>query len=377
MKKLENYQIIIIGAGLSGLTLAKEICARSNYKILILEKKKKLVYDKNWCFWNQPINTFTHNFDNAWEKISISIDDKEKIFFDKKIKYLHIKSTTFYKKFINDLKKKNVKIKMNQNINEILYENNWKLVKSNNSIFKSKIVFDSRPQKYSNKKNLLYQHFYGVEILLENSLLDKNKVTLMDFQTFNNGIHFFYVLPFSAKKALVETTYFSTNVLEESIYKSDIRKYLKKKFPNEKYKIKFKEKGIIPMFHDYNNNIKNDLINIGTRGNWVRASTGYSFQNSFLNAKDITEKLIHKKKLNISSNKKIRFLDKIFCYYIANYSNDSKEFFKCFFFKNKFRNIVSFLIGDINLLRMLVIILSLPKKKLLYSMFKTIIHNKK
>ena len=40
MKKLENYQIIIIGAGLSGLTLAKEICARSNYKILILEKKK-------------------------------------------------------------------------------------------------------------------------------------------------------------------------------------------------------------------------------------------------------------------------------------------------------------------------------------------------
>ena len=41
---------------------------------------------------------------------------------------------------------------MNQNINEILYENNWKLVKSNNSIFKSKIVFDSRPQKYSNKK---------------------------------------------------------------------------------------------------------------------------------------------------------------------------------------------------------------------------------
>ena len=40
MKKLENYQIIIIGAGLSGLTLAKEICTRSNYKILILEKKK-------------------------------------------------------------------------------------------------------------------------------------------------------------------------------------------------------------------------------------------------------------------------------------------------------------------------------------------------
>ena len=39
MKKTENFEVIIIGAGLSGLTLAKEICDRTNYKILILEKK--------------------------------------------------------------------------------------------------------------------------------------------------------------------------------------------------------------------------------------------------------------------------------------------------------------------------------------------------
>ena len=41
MENLKNFQIIIIGAGLSGLTLAREICSRSNYKILILEKEKK------------------------------------------------------------------------------------------------------------------------------------------------------------------------------------------------------------------------------------------------------------------------------------------------------------------------------------------------
>ena len=64
----------------------------------------------------------------------------------------------------------------------------------------------------------------------------------MDFQTFNNGIHFFYVLPFSAKKALVETTYFSTNVLEESIYKSDIRKYLKKSSQMKNIKLNLKKK---------------------------------------------------------------------------------------------------------------------------------------
>ena len=113
------------------------------------------------------------------------------------------------------------------------------------------------------------------------------------------------------------------------------------------------------MFHFKEDNKNNNLINIGTSGNWVRPSTGYSFQNSFINAKDITEKLLKKKDLKINTNKRIKFLDKIFCYYIANHSSHSKMFFKSFFFKNKFKDIVSFLIGDINFFRMLLIILSL------------------
>ena len=67
MNKLKHYQIIIIGAGLSGLTLAKEISNRSNYKILILEKRS-LNTIKIGAFWNRPKNPFTYFHDNAWIK---------------------------------------------------------------------------------------------------------------------------------------------------------------------------------------------------------------------------------------------------------------------------------------------------------------------
>ena len=42
MENLKNFQIIIIGAGLSGLTLAREICSRSNYKAITLSKSEYL-----------------------------------------------------------------------------------------------------------------------------------------------------------------------------------------------------------------------------------------------------------------------------------------------------------------------------------------------
>ena len=51
---------------------------------------------------------------------------------------------------------------MNQAIKHVLNKKEgFNLIKSNNIIFKSKLVFDSRPKKINNTKNLLLQHFYG------------------------------------------------------------------------------------------------------------------------------------------------------------------------------------------------------------------------
>ena len=63
---------------------------------------------------------------------------------------------------------------------------------------------------------------------------------------------------------MFETTYFSTKILNERIYKLDIKKYLKKKFPNQKYESKFIEKGIIPMFYTNQKSTNKNVINIGT-----------------------------------------------------------------------------------------------------------------
>ena len=71
---------------------------------------------------NEPNNAFTTKYDNQWENIGIKINGKEIIHNDSDIKYLHIKSSTFYREVSRELKQKKIEIRMNQNIEKIKHQ---------------------------------------------------------------------------------------------------------------------------------------------------------------------------------------------------------------------------------------------------------------
>ena len=91
-----------------------------------------------------------------------------------------------------------------------------------------------------------------------------------------DSVHFFYTLPFSKNKALVETTWLSTmNNQEEEEYDQQLIDYIKNHLNLKNYRIKYKEVGKIPLFRTSNINNQN-LVNIGTAGGMTRLSTGYT-----------------------------------------------------------------------------------------------------
>ena len=54
----------------------------------------------------------------------------------------------------------------------------------------------------------MWQHFQGVEIETQKNIFDDEILNLMDFNCDQrNDVHFFYTLPFSKNKALIETTW--------------------------------------------------------------------------------------------------------------------------------------------------------------------------
>ena len=105
------------------------------------------------------------------------------------------------------------------------------------------LIFNSLLNTKSNKDSL-WQHFGGIEIETDKKIFDSEIMNLMDFDCDQkNSVHFFYTLPFSRRKALIETTWLSdlnNNSLQD--YDKQLKDYIENNtFKGLKAKMKFTE----------------------------------------------------------------------------------------------------------------------------------------
>ena len=235
---MKEFDYIIIGGGCAGLSLAYELEIHEKLKektLAIIEPRQEYKKDKTWSFWKVT----THNFDDCvkknWENFSINISGKTNHLECKDYPYQSIDSGLFYEK-INSKLKENKNIVFFKNITEV------------NA--KSSFIFNSVPNIKKNHLNL-WQHFCGVEIETKNNFFDEEIFNLMDFDCEQReSVHFFYTLPYSKNKALIETTWLSKmNDNSQKDYDNQIKDYIEKTLKIKNYEITYKEKGAIPLFY--------------------------------------------------------------------------------------------------------------------------------
>ncbi|MDC1476221.1 lycopene cyclase family protein [Pelagibacteraceae bacterium] len=355
---MKEFDYVIIGGGCAGLSLAYELEIHKKLEdktLAIIEPRSKYIRDKTWSFWK----VISHNFDDcvkkSWKEFSIKIPSNSKIIKCDNLPYQSIDSGLFYKK-ISDKLEKNKNIKFFKNIKDLNINNSF--------------IFNSVPSLNNNKSNL-WQHFHGIEIETSENFFNENIVDLMDFNCDQrNGVHFFYTLPFTKKRAMIETTWLSKEDGSLKDYDSQLKNYINY-LGIKDYKINFKEEGAIPLFRSIN--IKeNNKINIGTAGGMTRLSTGYTFLNIQEHSKYIRmnfENIKNVKKYEIE--KKYQFLDKVFLIVLEKYPEKMPGiFFKMFMSSSN--TIIKFLSNKSNFWEDLSIILKMPKWTFIIALFKKI-----
>ena len=346
---MREFDYIIIGGGCAGLSLAYELEVNDRLKektLAIIETREEYKRDKTWSFWKM----FDHNFEDcvikSWNNFTINTSDDFHELSNKSFPYQSIDSEKFYKK-INSKISSNLNVSFFKNLNEINSENSLVF----NSVFEGEL-----------DKSKLWQHFQGIEIETPKNIFDDKIVNLMDFNCDQkNDVHFFYTLPFSKNKALIETTWLSDledqNLMD---YDLQLENYIKNNLGIKSYKINFVEKGAIPLFYpSFNNDEK--IINIGSAGGMTRLSTGYTFLNIQEHCKYIVKNIDKIKKLkDYNLGKKYHFLDKIFLRVLKDHPDKMPKIFFDMF-KASSNSVIKFLSNKSNFFEDIKIISRMPK----------------
>jgi len=285
----EQYDIIVCGAGMAGLSLvyrALKDDVWKNKKILIIDKESKDQNDKTWCFWQkeEEHTAFEMIIFRKWSNLLFFSNKGQKIRLDTgSFQYKMIRSIDFYKHVLAFIRSFDQVRFANEEIIDVETKGSEAEVTTAVSRYRAAFVFNSVYSKPALKPQDQYflQHFKGVTIRTDEFKGDPLAINFMDFRTSqNNGATFFYTLPLSQTEIFTEYTIFSKFLLKQNEYDAGIREYIDKMLKIKNYEIIEEEFGVIPMTDYRFSRRSGNVINIGSAGGDTRGSTGYTFLNT-------------------------------------------------------------------------------------------------
>lgn len=383
LMKNNDYDIVIAGAGASGLTLLWYILNSEhleNLRILLLDQSLKPDNSKTWCFWNKGPFPLAKLVYHSWKKLEVRTSENRFAESLNQYKYQCIRSIDYTKEILYLARKSSRVDLVETSIQEFDFKSEKALTITDDGTYSSELVFQSvkKPKDYHRSKadNVLLQHFTGWEIETSEELFNPERAIFMDFDVpQQNGVTFMYLLPYQKTRALVEYTIFSESLLPADVYEKELKRYLAQKYDlnEESFKILRKEKGVIPMEdRKYNQWYCQNVMNIGIIGGFAKPSSGYAFMRIHEQCREIVNALENNFALpdRPVSSYRFRVYDMMLLYLLKHEPDISLKIFHDFFRKNSFNTILKFLDEKTNFSQEVTIFSKVPYIPFFKSIYK-------
>jgi len=372
-----TYDYIIAGAGCAGLSLAMRMAGDSffdNKRILLIDCSPKTQNDRTWCFWSESDFGYQSATKQSWKTLEFKSDKTTKSESISPYTYYHLKSSDYYAEAKSVLNNKPNFTWVKEQISDLVADQNGVSVLTRSQTYKADLVFNSicDKKKLTKASGMLWQHFYGYTIDINNVDFAHRPVTLMDFSLSDNEeyVQFGYILPFEDGRVLIEYTEFSHRQLEVDEYEELLSNYLKK-LGIDNYSVLEKEHGRIPMSQSSFKRRDRGIIYIGTAGGMTKPTTGYTFRNIQLDSARIVSSLkTGEPKTTARGHQRFNFYDRLLLGIIKDEPSKVKPIMTSLFKRNKTRNILKFLDEQTSILEEIRIFLSIPWAPFLRQLIK-------
>ena len=357
-----SHDIAVIGDGCAALSLAARAEQLHDYNItLVRPNGAPESKDHVWGFWSDEIlEDAAQLARGTWHRWDIITPKRRITMSSKSMPYHAIKRNDWTAHCQNLAKSAGVNF----------------IDEDDLQISDSSTIFDTRPPLVPD--NCILQHFHGLEIKTHTPVFEDKTAILMDFRVDQSkGMHFIYLLPYSSTEALVESTIFSTELVDEQFYLSTIDNYLAEYYEVKEYEITHREKGVIPLgklsLHDDN------IPGLGSNGGATRPASGYAFLFIQRQISSAIERVNAGKELTFSNpHKRLDlWMDSVLLTVLRHWPEHGPNMFSSMARTLTGDQFVKFLSGDAGLWIRLKVIFSMPKIPFLKALTKRAFTRKK
>ena len=389
-----TFDIVIVGGGLSGLALAAELARPvfSTLKILVLEQRPHYLRDRTWSYWRtaQDAHRYSHLERHQWHSWRVrqsqpgDINQPDSVTKNGKAHtYCSLDGDQFYAAAQHTItQSSHVILRLGVAVRQIVGGVTPRVKTVDGAVIYATWIFDARPPMQNNPQRLV-QQFVGIEIKTVGDVFDPTTVELMHFHPSPDGLHFFYVLPYSSTNALVETTWISPASLKPD-FDAELKRFITHSLGVVDFEVVYQESGSLNLSDSHSTSDNNKhVVPLGRGAGTLRASTGYAFLETLHHVEKIaaslerhlvTGKLEQWTPTTFRRSNVDRWMDGIFLKVLERDWATSSRYFMQLFERLDGDSMVAFLNGKANLRQRLSVTCVLPTYPFMAQTISTLIH---
>jgi lycopene beta-cyclase len=376
---MPTYDFILAGGGAAGLSLAYHLVHSplKDASILIVDPESKDANDRTWSFWTHNSSTFDAIVHRSWDCLQFVGEGLDKTLEISPYRYQMIRGLDFYRHVHQALAAfPNVEF-LQGKVTHIQDGPGFAEATVEGQTFQAAWIFDSRPahpEVNTSRYHALRLYFKGWAIQTAGPAFTPQAATLMDFRTPQRGdTRFFYVLPFSEDRALVEYTVFTASRVGAYECQAALENYLAGVQGIGEYHILSAEGGCIPVTDQpAQRRAGARVMNIGARGGRIKPTTGYAFARIQQDSIAIVRSLVEQgSPFHIpADSERYRLLDSILMEIMTSQGEEIQPIFTALFRNNPPARLFRFLDEVASPQEILMLIETLPRRIFLETLLK-------
>lgn len=361
----ERYEFVIVGGGLSGLSLAAALLRSplAGRSLLVVDRNPRDDELRTFSYWSREPTPFDELAIRSWDSWQVRGPGFEQRIELGSYRYRTVRGVDFQRAVRPRLLEHPTAELVEGDVREVRDDRARAAVRVGETWVEADWVFDSRPTPADFRRPdggvLLRQRFKGWVVETPDERFAGESPTFFDFRTPQRGAaRFCYVLPYDARRALVEYVVYGPDAPDD-----DLRAYVEETLGIRDYRVTFEEHGVSPLAVRREGRRRGRrVLRIGVHGGRLKASTGYGYTRIQQDVAAIVQSLLRRgDPFGLPRERwSYRFLDALMLRVMARHGGRIAEVFGAMFARNPVERVLRFLDEEASLVEALRLALTLP-----------------